>query len=122
LDLTGPVVATIAALAICVLNAYLGYVIAKSVFGKDLKVFLGVVFGSMGGRLCLSLVLMWVCLGPLDMHQVAFAVTFAIGSFLAVMGEALFFHYWHDRNKPRAPVTNNLKKKDESVMFAAIMI
>jgi hypothetical protein len=122
LDPTGPVVATITALSICVLNAAAGYYIAKAAFGKDLKVFLAVVFGSMGGRLLLAVALMWVFLGVVGMHQVAFAVTFAIGSFLSVMGEALFFHFWQDRYRGRLPVTHLLKKKDNAVMTAAFAL
>jgi hypothetical protein len=123
LDPTGPVVAVITALGICVLNAVAGYFIAKAAFGKDLKVFLGVVFGSMAARLLVAIVLMWVFLGVVGMHQVAFAVTFAIASFLSVMGEALFFHFWHDRyRRRRLPVTHLLKKKDDAVMTAAFAL
>lgn len=110
---TGPIIAVVTAIGICVLNTFAGYAVAKNAFGKDLNVFLAMVFGSLGVRGILVLASAWFCLSVLGMHKVAFALTFAIVGFVLLMGEILFFHRSFEQSKRqvRRPVTEFLKKK-----------
>ena len=108
----GPLLSALTALAICVVNALIGFVVARWAFGRELNTFLSVVFGSFGVRAVLVIVGVWACLGPLNMDQVAFAITFAISCFVFLMGEILFFHQWFEKQKRqvRPPVSELLKK------------
>lgn len=89
-----------------------GYVVAKKAFGKELNVFLSMVFGSLGVRAIVVIASAWYCLSVLEMHQVTFAITFAVMGFMMLMGEILFFHQWFEKSKRevRRPVTDLLKK------------
>jgi ABC-type glycerol-3-phosphate transport system permease component len=113
LDAKSPLVAVLAAIGLCVANTLAGYVVSRMAFGKDLNVFLGMVFGSLGVRAIVILAAAWFCLSVLGMHQVAFSLTFAIVCFLLLMGEILFFHRSFEQSKRqvRRPVTELLKKK-----------
>lgn len=110
---TGPIIAVGTAIGICVVNTLAGYAIAKKAFGKDLNVFLAMVFGSLGVRGVVVLASAWFCLSVLGMHNVAFALTFAIVGFVLLMGEIFFFHrsYEQSKRQVRRPVTEFLKKK-----------
>lgn len=105
-------VAALTALGINLVNTLVGYVVAKKAFGKDLNVFLSMVFGSLGVRAIVVIASAWYCLSMLEMHQVGFALTFAVMGFMMLMGEILFFHQWFEKSKRevRRPVTELLKK------------
>lgn len=113
MELNGPLIAVITAVGICALNTVAGYVVARKAFGKDLNVFLAMVFGSLGVRGIVVLAAAWFCLGVAGMHKVAFALTFAVVGFVLLMGEILFFHRSFEQSKRqvRRPVTEFLKKK-----------
>ncbi|MBU3741774.1 MAG: hypothetical protein FGM24_05750 [Candidatus Kapabacteria bacterium] len=113
MELNGPFIAVITAVGICAVNTAAGYLVARKAFGKDLNVFLAMVFGSLGVRSIAVLAAAWFCLGVAGMHKVAFALTFAIVGFVLLMGEILFFHRSFEQSKRqvRRPVTEFLKKK-----------
>ncbi len=100
------------AFGISVLNAVVGILVARWAFGKELNVFLALVFGSFGVRALLVIVAIWICMGPLNMEQVSFALTFAVASIIFLMGEIFFFHQWFEKRKRkvRPPVSDLLKK------------
>ena len=112
MDVQGSLVGAVTALAICVVNTLLGYLVAKRAFGKELNTFLSLVFGSLGIRMIAVVAAAWYCLSVLKMDQVGFSITFAIASFVFLMGEILFFHRWDEESKRvvRPPVTDLLKK------------
>jgi hypothetical protein len=112
-EVSGPFIAVVTAVGICALNTVVGYVVARKAFGKDLNMFLAMVFGSLGVRSIAVLAAAWFCLSVLAMHKVAFALTFAIVGFVLLMGEILFFHrsYEQSKRQVRRPVTEFLKKK-----------
>ncbi len=112
MDPKGPVIAALTALGINLVNTMVGYVVAKKAFGKELNVFLSMVFGSLGVRAIVVIASAWYCLSVLEMHQVTFAITFAVMGFMMLMGEILFFHQWFEKSKRevRRPVTDLLKK------------
>lgn len=112
MDPRGPVIAALTALGINLVNTMVGYVVAKKAFGKELNVFLSMVFGSLGVRAIVVIASAWYCLSVLEMHQVTFAITFAVMGFMMLMGEILFFHQWFEKSKRevRRPVTDLLKK------------
>lgn len=115
----GPLVSALTAFGICVVNALLGFVVARWAFGRELNTFLSLVFGSFGVRAILVIASVWACLGPLNMEQVAFAITFAISCFVFLMGEILFFHQWFEKQKRqvRPPVAELLKKNAHKVLI-----
>jgi len=117
-DVKGPLVAALTAIGICAVNTLVGYVVAKKAFGKDLNTFLALVFGSLGVRAVIVIVAAWYCLSIADMHQVTFALTFAIVCFILLMGEILFFHRSFEQSKRqvRPPVSDLLKKNDSNAL------
>jgi hypothetical protein len=111
-DAKEPLVAALVAIGICAVNTLLGYVVARKAFGKELNTFLSMVFGSLGIRSLFVITAAWYCLSIAKMHQVAFALTFAIACFVMLLGEILFFHHWFELSKRqvRLPVSDLLKK------------
>lgn len=111
-DANGPLLAALIALSIGVGNTLIGYVVSRLTFGKDLNTFLAFVFGSLGVRAVLVVSLVWYCLAILEVHQVSFALTFSISTFVFLMGEILFFHRSYEQSKRsmRLPVSELLKK------------
>jgi hypothetical protein len=114
----GPLVAALAALGISVVNSLIGFAVARWAFGKEMNTFLALVFGSFGVRAIFVIVAVWACIGPLELDQVGFAITFAISCFVFLMWEILFFHQWFEKQKRqvRPPVTELLKKNVDEVM------
>jgi ABC-type tungstate transport system substrate-binding protein len=117
-DPNGPLVAVLAAIALCVVNTAVGYVVAKKAFEKELNTFLGMVFGSLAIRLVVVIAFVYVLISQVGLHQLAFSLTFVIVGFLLIMGEILFFHTSYEKKKfrSRRPVTELLKKKVEFMM------
>lgn len=117
----GPLVSALTAFGICVVNAMLGFIVARWAFGRELNTFLSLVFGSFGVRAILVIGSVWACLGPLNMEQVSFAITFAVSCFVFLMGEILFFHQWFEKQKRqvRPPVTDLLKKNINKILTIA---
>lgn len=112
MDVGSPWVGAVTAIAICAVNTLLGYVVTKKAFGKELNVFLAVVFGSMAVRGIAVVTAAWYCLSIAKMHQVVFSLTFAVVCFVMLMGEILFFHrsYELSKRQVRRPVSDLLKK------------
>jgi hypothetical protein len=99
-------------------NTAVGYVVAKKAFDRELNTFLGMVFGSLAVRLVIVVAVVYVLIGRVGLHQLAFSLTFVIVGFLLIMGEVLFFHTSYEKKKSRSrrPVSELLKKKVESMM------
>jgi len=91
--------AVLSALCIGVVNSLFGYWVAKKASTKDLNVFMALVFGSLAVRGLIVVALAYVALGVLEMHQVAFALTFSISSFASLMVEVFYFHYTMEKQK-----------------------
>ncbi|MCO6466798.1 MAG: hypothetical protein J5I53_09305 [Bradyrhizobiaceae bacterium] len=120
----GPLVAAVTAFGICVVNALIGFLVTRWAFQKEMNTFLAIVFGSFGVRAILVIAAVWACIGPLDMHQVAFAITFAISCFVFLMGEILFFHQWFEKQKRqvRPPVSELLKKNIAKTLMGSTLV
>lgn len=118
MDVQSPWIGAATAIAICAVNTLLGYIVTKKALGKELNVFLAVVFGSMAVRGVAVVTGAWYCLSVLRMHQVVFSLTFAVVCFVMLMGEILFFHQSFERSKRqvRRPVTELLKKNAERIV------
>ncbi|MCU0329788.1 MAG: hypothetical protein MUC47_02290 [Candidatus Kapabacteria bacterium] len=118
MDPNGPLVAVAAAITLCAVNTAVGYVVAKKAFDRELNTFLGMVFGSLAVRLVIVVAVVYVLIGRVGLHQLAFSLTFVIVGFLLIMGEVLFFHTSYEKKKSRSrrPVSELLKKKVESMM------
>lgn len=122
MDANGPLAAALTALGIGVGNTLIGYVVARLTFGKELNTFLAFVFGSLGVRAVIVVGLAWYCLSVLEMHQVSFALTFSVSTFVFLMGEILFFHRSYEKSKRnvRLPVSDLLKKNALKVLEAML--
>lgn len=118
----GPLAAVLTALGICVINTALGWIVSRVAFGKDLNVFLAMIFGSLGVRAIIVMVSAWFCLSVVNMHQVAFSLTFAISMFVLLLAEIFFFHrsYENAKRQTRRPVTDLLKKKTSDLMLVLV--
>lgn len=114
--------AVLTALGICVINTALGWIVSRLAFGKDLNVFLAMIFGSLGVRSIIVMVSAWFCLSVINMHQVAFSLTFAISCFVFLLAEIFFFHrsYENAKRQSRRPVTDLLKKKTSDLMLVPV--
>lgn len=121
MDLKTPISAIGIALGVNVLNTLVGYFVSRYAFSKDLNVFLAIVFGSLGIRSVVVMVLAWYCLSVVQMHQIGFSITFAISSFVLLIGEILFFHRSYEiaKRQVRRPVTDLLKKKIVNVFYGS---
>ena len=124
MDIRGPFVAVITALGISVANSCVGYVVAKRAQQKELNTFMGIVFGSLAARAAAVVTLAYVCLGVISMHQVAFALTFSISSFVGLMVEVFFFHFSMERAKQQhlQNVKRPFKKKGAELAFASFAV
>jgi hypothetical protein len=117
-DVRNPFVAVVLALAISVTNSLIGYVIAKKASTKEMTTFMGMIFGSLAVRGIVVVALAYVGLGVLDLHDVAFALTFSISAFVALMVEVFFFHSSMEKQKQRQlqNVKRPIKKKEFNVL------
>ncbi len=122
METAGPVVAVLTALGICVINTALGWVVSRLAFGRDLNSFLAMIFGSLGVRSIIVMVSAWFCLSVINLHQVAFALTFAVSCFVFLLAEIFFFHrsYENAKRQSRRPVTDLLKKKTSDLMLVPV--
>ena len=122
MDANGPLTAALTALGIGVVNTIIGYIVARVAFGKELNTFLAFVFGSLGVRAVAVVVLAWYCLSVLEMHQVSFALTFSVSTFIFLMGEILFFHRSFEKSKRevRLPASDLLKKNAASILDVVV--
>ena len=120
MDVQGPLVASVTAIGIGAINTFAGYLVAKFAFGKDLNTFLAFVFASFGIRALVVIGLAFYLLTIVEMHQVAFALSFSISGFVFMMGEILFFHRSFEQMKRdvRPPVAELLKKNFDRVIHA----
>jgi len=98
-DVKNPFVAVLAALTISVVNSWIGYVVAKKASTKELNAFMAMVFGSLAIRAIVVVSLAYVGLGVIDLDKVAFALTFSISAFVALMVEVFFFHFSMEKQK-----------------------
>jgi len=98
-DVRSPYVAIVIALAISVTNSCVGYVIAKRASTKEMNTFMGMVFGSLALRGLVVVALAYLGLGVVDLHDVAFALTFSISAFVALMVEVFFFSLLYGKAK-----------------------
>lgn len=103
----------ITALGISAANSWAGYVIAKRAQSKELNTFMGIVFGSFAVRGIIVITMAYMCLGLVQMDQVAFALAFSISAFSGLMVEVFFFHVSMETSKRRSRQNMNrpFKKK-----------
>ena len=99
MDVKNPFVAVIIALAISVSNSLVGYVIAKKASTKEMNVFMAMIFGSLAARGVVVVVLAYVGLAVVELHNLVFALTFSISAFVALMVEVFFFHSSTEKQK-----------------------
>ncbi len=115
MDVRNPFVAVVIALAISVTNSCVGYVIAKRASTKEMNTFMGMVFGSLAVRGLVVVALAYLGLDVLDLHDVAFALTFSISAFVALMVEVFFFHSSMEKQKQRQ--LQNVKRPSKKKEF-----
>lgn len=99
MDVKNPFVAVIIALAISISNSLVGYVVAKKASTKEMNSFMAMIFGSLAARGLVVVSLAYVGLAIVDLHKVAFALSFSISAFVALMVEVFFFHSSMEKQK-----------------------
>jgi hypothetical protein len=83
-----------------------------------MNTFMGMVFGSLALRGLIVVALAYLGLGVVDLHDVAFALTFSISAFVALMVEVFFFHSSMEKQKQHQlrNVKRPIKKKEFNVL------
>ena len=87
------IIAVITALLISVFNAFSAIIIGKIALKKDSNQFNKLIFGSMGIRYFLTVILVWICLKFLKLEEFPFALTFLISTFILLIIEILYLNF-----------------------------
>ena len=93
--------AIILAQVVCFLNAFGGYLIARKAFTKPFEKFVSIVLGSMSLRIMLVGAISWIALSMMNVPQLAYSLSLAIGVFIYLFAEIMYFHVLSDKIKTR---------------------
>ncbi len=99
--------AIILAQVVCFVNAFSGYVIARRAYQKPFEKFVSIVLGSMSFRIMIVGAVSWWCLSILGMPQLAYSLSLAIGVFVYLFAEIVYFHVLSDKIKSREKEQNS---------------
>lgn len=83
--------------ALCLVNIFLGWLVARYSFRKKFEKAIGLVIGSMAVRLFLSGAMVWFVLAEECVEPLGFVLSFAVGSFIFLFVEVLYFHFQSDK-------------------------
>ena len=98
--------AIILAQVVCFINAFGGYLIARKAFMKPFEKFVSIVLGSMSLRIMLVGAISWLALTTMNMPQLAYSLSLAIGVFVYLFAEIMYFHVLSDKIKTREKEQN----------------
>jgi predicted permease len=98
--------AIILAQVVCFINALGGYLIARKAFMKPFEKFVSIVLGSMSLRIMLVGAFSWWALSMMNMPQLAYSLSLAIGVFVYLFVEIMYFHVLSDKIKTREKEQN----------------
>ncbi|MFH1051573.1 MAG: hypothetical protein V1779_11685 [bacterium] len=84
--------AIIIAISLTFLNALSSFIIDRIAMNKDWKSFNKLIFGSMAIKYFLTAGLVWFCVSYLELHKLAFSLTFLVSTFFLLMGEIMMIH------------------------------
>ncbi|MCE2756038.1 MAG: hypothetical protein LW818_08645 [Ignavibacteriae bacterium] len=98
--------AIILAQVVCLINALGGYLIARKAFMKSFEKFVSIVLGSMSLRIMLVGAFSWWALSMMNMPQLAYSLSLAIGVFIYLFVEIIYFHALSDKIKTREKEQN----------------
>lgn len=104
------------ALIIGLTNVGLGYFIARYAFHKSFNACLGIVLGSMSVRFIIVSVIAWYCLGVAHFHQIGFAVTFVVSTFVLLMAEIIYFNNSYSAYKEFKVYREQVRKQQLSTV------
>jgi len=93
--------AIILAQVVCFVNAFSGYVIARRAYQKPFEKFVSIVLGSMSFRIMIVGALSWWFLAIMGMPQLAYSLSLAIGVFVYLFAEIIYFHVLSDKIRSR---------------------
>jgi predicted permease len=93
--------AIILAQVVCFINALSGYLIARKAFTKPFEKFVSIVLGSMSFRIMLVGAISWWALAMLNVPQLAYSLSLAVGVFVYLFAEIMYFHVLSDKIKTR---------------------
>jgi len=99
--------AIILAQVVCFVNAFSGYVIARRAYQKPFEKFVSIVLGSMSFRIMIVGAVSWWSLSILGMPQLAYSLSLAIGVFVYLFAEIIYFHVLSDQIKSREKEQNS---------------
>lgn len=89
--------AIILAQVVCFVNAFSGYIIARSAYQKPFEKFVSIVLGSMSFRIMIVGAVSWWCLSILGMPQLAYSLSLAIGVFVYLLQRSYTSTYCRTR-------------------------
>lgn len=98
--------AIILAQVVCFINALGGYLIARKAYMKPFEKFVSIVLGSMSLRIMLVGAFSWWALSMMNMPQLAYSLSLAIGVFIYLFLEIMYFHVLSDKIKTREKEQN----------------
>lgn len=98
--------AIILAQVVCFINALSGYLIARKAYTKPFEKFVSIVLGSMSFRIMLVGAFSWIALSMMNVPQLAYSLSLAIGVFIYLFAEIMYFHVLSDKIKTREKETN----------------
>lgn len=84
--------AILIALSLTIFNAVTSLIIVKIAINKDWKSFNKLIFGSIAIRYFLTAGLVWFFVVYLELHTLAFALTFLVSSFFLLIAEIILIH------------------------------
>jgi uncharacterized membrane protein YraQ (UPF0718 family) len=94
------------------LNGAAGIIMARRSMRMELKPAMSFLLGGMAARLGVTIILVWICLAVLELHQAALALSLMIAFFILIMVEGFFFHTQCERNKK--PIVRKRKRREHS--------
>lgn len=98
--------AIILAQVVCFINALGGYLIARKAYMKPFEKFVSIVLGSMSLRIMVVGAFSWWALLIVHIPQLAYVLSLAIGVFIYLFVEIMYFHVLSDKIKTREKEQN----------------
>lgn len=80
------------ALVLAVVYTAAGYWSVNFASKKEFSMFVGIILGTMVLRLGVAVVLFWILMAIIGVHQLAFSLTFLVSYFILLMAEIVYIN------------------------------
>ena len=84
--------AILIAISLTLINAISSLIVVKIAMNKDWKSFNKLIFGSFAIRYFITGGLVWICVKYLELHILAFSLTFMVSTFFLLLAEIVWIH------------------------------